>query len=362
MIVHLLGIPHTITRDEFSHCAFTGKVQRFSKMVRAQGIDVFHYGVEGSVTGATEDVNLMTEAEHLALLGHPYHEQPKGFYGDDAVEGSALYRQWNYNARQELMERMRPGDLIALPFGRAHESAIQNLPLLKSKQCAAFESGIGYDECFLPYRVYESEAVRHTIMAKEGRSGIGAQSARLEWVAPNYYDVDDWELGKGGDHIVFLGRLNEYKGVDVILRLAAERDDKTFILCGQGNSERYQGLPNVHLMPPIKGKERSDFLGSAAAIICPSRFVEPFCGVNVEAQLCGTPVISSNFGAFTETVEQDVTGYRCQTLNEWLAALDNVKSLDRAAIRARAIRKYSLEAVGEQYADIISSLRETLTP
>ena len=32
--LHLLAIPHTITTDDFSHCAFTGKVLRFSPMMR----------------------------------------------------------------------------------------------------------------------------------------------------------------------------------------------------------------------------------------------------------------------------------------------------------------------------------------
>ena len=29
MKLHLLALPHTVTRADFSHCAFTGKVQRF---------------------------------------------------------------------------------------------------------------------------------------------------------------------------------------------------------------------------------------------------------------------------------------------------------------------------------------------
>jgi hypothetical protein len=51
--LHLLAIPHTITRDEFSHCAFTGKVQRFAPMLQScrasdgrQVFEVYHYGVE----------------------------------------------------------------------------------------------------------------------------------------------------------------------------------------------------------------------------------------------------------------------------------------------------------------------------
>ena len=56
--LHILAIPHTITRDEYSHCAFTGKVLRFSPMMRSRGFEVFHYGVETSESGADKDINL----------------------------------------------------------------------------------------------------------------------------------------------------------------------------------------------------------------------------------------------------------------------------------------------------------------
>jgi len=61
--LHLLAVPFTITRDEYSHCAYTGKVKRFSPMMRSRGFEVYHYGIETSESGATKDINLMTKAE-----------------------------------------------------------------------------------------------------------------------------------------------------------------------------------------------------------------------------------------------------------------------------------------------------------
>ena len=49
----------------------------------------------------------------------------------------------------------------------------------------------------------------------------------------------------------------------------------------------------------------------------PTYYVEPFCGVNVEAQLCGTPVISNDCGAFTETIENLKTGILAHTLKDF---------------------------------------------
>ena len=356
MRLHYLSIPHTVTCPDFSHCAFTMKAYKFARMLVPQGIEVIHYGVEGADSGATADVVLMSQDEHQELLGHPYDHGGR-FYGEDAQEGSAVYRQWNLYARDELKERVAPGDIICLPFGHAHAAAIRDLPILKHG-AGAVESGIGYFDCLLPWRIYESEAVRHATMGKDGRYGVHESSARLEYVVPNSYDVADWPEGTGGDAVVFLGRITEGKGIRLLLDLARLRPDVPFRIAGQGDISAFGDIPpNVEVLPPLNA-ERAAYLGNARAIIVPSRYVEPFAGVAVEAQLCGTPVIASNFGAFTETVEQGVTGYRCQTTAEWLAAIDAVQGLDRAAIRARAQRLYSLEAVGTMYAQVFPVLSD----
>lgn len=356
--LHLLSIPHTVTRSDFSHCAFTGKVLRFARMMRPYGFEVIHYGVDGADSGADADVVLMGQDEHQELLGHAYHAQHAtgGMYGDDAKDGSPVYRQWNLNAREELKERVAPGDLILLPFGHAHAAAIRGLPNLRDG-AGAVESGIGYFDCLLPWRIYESEAVRHAAMGKEGRFGVHESSRRLEYVVPNYYDPADWPEGEGGDAVVFLGRLTEGKGLRVVFDLARKRPDIPFKVAGSGVLDPSWGeVPhNVEVLGPLNA-ERAAYLGNARAILAPSRYVEPFCGTVVEAALCGTPAITSAFGAFTETVTHGVTGYRCQTEAEWLRALDAVLALDRRAIRARAIAKYSLAAVGRMYAEVFPEM------
>ena len=358
MQLHLLAIPHTVTRADFSHCAFTQKVAKLAPMLFPHGFRVIHYGVAGAVSGAAEDVELMDQDEHQQLLGHRYHETGTGYYGDDATDGSPVYRQFNLYAREALKERVQPGDIILLPFGHAHAAAIRGLPVLKAG-ASAIESGIGYFDVLLPWRIFESYAARHTVMAKEGRYGVQVESTRLEFVAPNSYEVEDWPRGTGkGDYIAFLGRLTEGKGLRLVYQLAAERPDLTFRVAGQGDPHAYGDIPdNVEILGALT-TERAAFLGGARAILAPSRYVEPFCGTVVEAALCGTPAICSDFGAFAETVEHGVTGLRCNTVAEFARALDQVEALDRKYVRARARRRYSLEAVGAQYADILNVVAE----
>ena len=357
MRLHLLSIPHTVTVPAFTSCAFTTKVLRFSRMMRPLGFEVIHYGVDGSDSGATADVILMGQDEHQELLGHPYHSQHAtgGMYGDDAQADSLLYKQWNLYAREELKERVEPGDLILLPFGHAHASAIRDLPNLKDR-AGAVESGIGYYDTLLPWRIYESEAVRHGAMGKEGRYGVHESTSRLEYVVPNYYNPADWPEGPGGDAIVYLGRLTEGKGLRLLLEIARQRPDVPFRIAGSGTMNPAWGEvpPNVEVLGPLT--ERAAYLGNARAIIAPSRYVEPFCGSVVEAAFTGTPAITSNFGAFTETVEHGVTGYRCQTMREWLHAIDAVCNLSRETVWVRAVKRYSMYTVGRMYAEVFHEM------
>ena len=111
-------------------------------------------------------------------------------------------------------------------------------------------------------------------------------------------------------------------------------------------------------MKPLRSKARAYFLGSLSCLVCPSLYIEPFCGVNVEAQLCGTPVICNNFGAFNETVEHGKTGLLCHTLSDYChgiqMALDG--KFDRQHVRDRAVQKYDMIKVAALYEHAFRSI------
>jgi glycosyltransferase involved in cell wall biosynthesis len=65
--------------------------------------------------------------------------------------------------------------------------------------------------------------------------------------------------------------------------------------------------------------------------------------------MAGTPVIATDWGAFTETVCPGVSGYRFKTLQEGIAAVKNVVTLEPEKIRRYAMERYSLDAVRPQF-------------
>src|SRR6185503_9063322 len=94
-----------------------------------------------------------------------------------------------------------------------------------------------------------------------------------------------------------------------------------------------------------------ELVGNAACMLMPTNFIEPFGGSGVEAMLTGTPLLASDFGAFTETVDHGRTGYRCKTLGDWVTGIENVLKgqIDRSYVAMTARKRYTLEACGPLY-------------
>jgi 2-polyprenyl-3-methyl-5-hydroxy-6-metoxy-1,4-benzoquinol methylase len=74
--------------------------------------------------------------------------------------------------------------------------------------------------------------------------------------------------------------------------------------------------------------------------------------------LCGTPVVSVDYGAMTETITEGVMGYRCHTLQDWIDGINAVGDLDRRIIADTARAKWSLEACGARYDKIFRQLND----
>ena len=128
------------------------------------------------------------------------------------------------------------------------------------------------------------------------------------------------------------------------------------VIAGQGIPPEYGEYVGV-----VGTEDRAKLMGGAIAVFTPTIYVEPFGTVAVEAQACGTPVISTDWGAFTETVIDGITGYRCHTLQEFVDAAEKVKSLSRQGISQYAKNRYGLKTVGlmyEKYFNRLSSLWE----
>ena len=67
--------------------------------------------------------------------------------------------------------------------------------------------------------------------------------------------------------------------------------------------------------------EKTAFLGNARALLFPIDWPEPFGLVMIEAMACGTPVIAWRRGSVPEVIDNGVTGFIVDSIDEAVAAV-----------------------------------------
>jgi glycosyltransferase involved in cell wall biosynthesis len=157
---------------------------------------------------------------------------------------------------------------------------------------------------------------------------------------------------KKEDYYLYVGRMVDRKGIIVAQHVCKELGLK-LIMAGPGNNPK---IEYGEWVGPVGPEERAKLMGGAIALFAPTLYIEPFGNVVIEAQACGTPTITTDWGAFTETNPQGVTGYRCRNAMEFAVATEWVKDLDPVAIHKRAVALYSLDAIAPQYEQYFARL------
>lgn len=329
MRVHLLSVPNTVLTEDFALDGFCHRTRMFAALLKRLGHEVVLYGVEGGEsTPCDQFVAVISRAERERLVGTtPYQHVP-------FEPGSQLFLTFNTRAAQHLRTIKQPHDVIATIAGQAQAFVAEHHPELRF-----LEFSIGYRGVCAPYRVYESQAWRHVVHGFTGVDG----GRDFDAVIPPWFDA--MPVARPEAYVLYCGRLVESKGIKTACD-AAQHAGVRLVLIGHGKEEL---VTYGEFLGAVSTAERNDLLSRARAVLMPTQYLEPFGNVSAEAQLCGTPVISTDHGAFTESVEQGVSGYRCNTLGEFIEAIDLVGDLDRTAIRARATRLYGTDAAMVSY-------------
>ena len=376
--IHSLGLPHTATHKGYSTCAFTQKVFKGGEMFHNLGHEVIHYGNEASDTACTEHVSVTTLDDLKKAYGDK--DFTKEFYAFDRTDHA--YKTYRENAVPALKERLQENDIILPWFGTGMMDVINDLALDKLPfNVFVVEPGVGYPQTFADYKIYESYCRMHADifawstahdiyndLTKAGHTfGPEFHWKRQHYsvppwndtVIPNYFDPADFDFRADHDgYYMFIGRIIPVKGLELAMRLA-DKMGKKLIVAGQGDFVKNLGFEPwdcVEFIGSVGVEERRIWMAGAELGIIASWYPEPFAGTHIEFLLSGTPIVTTDWGVFPETVPHGIVGFRCRTFNYFVEAARNIHEIQPAICRQYAENNFGLDRVSLMYQEYFDNI------
>jgi glycosyltransferase involved in cell wall biosynthesis len=225
----------------------------------------------------------------------------------------------------------------------------------------------------LPVEWYRETALRpargRTVLAcvsETQRRALGALGDEV-LVVPNGVAVEERPAGDSRESFALaLGRVCPEKGYEHALD-AARIAGCPLLLAGRifpyDLHQRYFSeklaprLDEDHrFIGPVFGDAKWRLLRRARCLLVPSVVAETSSLVAMEALASGTPVIAFLRGALAELIEDGVTGFLVQSVEEMADAIARVDSLDREACIATARARFSEGRMVDRYVSVFHAL------
>jgi glycosyltransferase involved in cell wall biosynthesis len=173
-----------------------------------------------------------------------------------------------------------------------------------------------------------------------------------------------------GKYLAFLGRISPEKRTDLAIDVALEAGIPFKIAAKVDvvDREYFETRIKPRLSPPdveyigeISEAEKSEFLGSALALLFTIDWPEPFGLAMIEAIACGTPVIARPCGSVPEVVTPGLTGFIQSSFDGLVAACRRVGNLSRAACRKEFESRFTVETMVDRYEEVYRHVIELVS-
>jgi len=194
---------------------------------------------------------------------------------------------------------------------------------------------------------------------------------RCNWVGTVHHglpsEVCRFEPQSRGDYLAFLGRISPEKRADRAIEIAGRAGMKLKIAAKvdaadaryfRESIEPLLAHSHVEFVGEIGERDKCDFLGQATALLFPIDWPEPFGLVMIEAMSCGTPCIAWRAGSVPEIISEGTNGFIVDSIDSAVAAVHKAGTLDRHAVRANFLQRFSAERMTRDYLAIYRHVAE----
>lgn len=137
-------------------------------------------------------------------------------------------------------------------------------------------------------------------------------------IIPYCIQTDTTPSGKKSNHYLFAGRLSPEKGVLQLLQIFSQMPNQKLIVVGDGplkNQVLKYKQENITVLPFASHDDVMELMRNARFTIIPSLWYETGPLVMIESMAKSTPVITPNYGSFTDTVSDGINGIEFQANN-----------------------------------------------
>ncbi|MET0376258.1 MAG: glycosyltransferase family 4 protein [Rhizorhabdus sp.] len=296
----------------------------------ARGIDITLFATLDSVTAARLD----------GVAPASYNEDP-----------SIDAKVWEHRHLAHLFEQAGRFDIIhnQADFPAHAFSNLVDTPIVTTIH------GFSSDRILPMYLPYEDRV--HFVAISDAD-----RHPELKYAATIHHGIPfgDFPLDRvGSEDLLFFGRIHPDKGPAEAIH-AAHAAGRTLHMYGivqdadyhardvaphvDGERVRYHGV--------VGGTERLTALGHARALLHLINFDEPFGLSVIEAMACGTPVIAMRRGSMAELIEEGVTGFLIDHVDQAPAAIEAAGALDRATVRSAAEARFGIDRMTDAYLDL----------
>src|ERR1041385_3015545 len=173
--------------------------------------------------------------------------------------------------------------------------------------------------------------------------------------------------GKGG-YLAFLGRISPEKGVDRAIEIArrARMHLKVAARIDPVDSDYYketieplmrEASEFVEFVGEVDDAHKNEFLGNARAMLFPINWEEPFGLVMTESLACGNPVIAWKSGSAPEVIDDGVTGFLVDNIEDAVKGVERIGEIDRNACRKVFEERFDVTRMTIDYLEVYKRLR-----